>query len=390
MGNVIWENDIVGNVGQFGDDLDFQVNVASARSFDLTNRIKTGVTTSQKVVDTKTRFYTLNETACKYGKTTGYTCGRVTNINYTPNHPDYGTSNNYVRVDRLAGSTTNIGCGGDSGSPVFKFVVDGVDALGILSSSNGGDCSGNTGSLFTYSPIDYINWSPYRILTNHYPQYLYQHQFWSATNCEEFKTPVDGNGQPIWAQTTSQPCRTFAPGSGTIETYTAIVTSGFLREALWRGGKGYVRDIPLKSNGEVDWNAASTIPWTHCCTASAPSAQGAFVVGNHVYQNQFWSATNCTEYKTPLANDGQPNWGQTTSQPCRTFAPGSGSIGSYTAVVTAEYLREAIWRGGKGCVRDMPLNSSNTDVDWNAPVGWTHCCTASSPGAQGAYVLTHP
>ena len=113
------------------------------------------------------------------------------------------------------------------------------------------------------------------------------------------------------------------------------------------------------------------------------------VTGNHFYQHVFWTATNCEEYKVPLNNNGVPNWSNATSQDCRTSAPGSGSIESYTVYVNDEYIHEAIWRGGKGYTRNVPLNWNHTEVNWNSAGYWHQCCTATGPAAQGAYILTH-
>ncbi len=391
LGDVVWENNISGIGPHFGNDLDFQVHeAAEARSFDLTNLIKASTATSptatQRVIGTGNAWRWA--WVCKHGQETGHTCGFVTDLTYTSMNPvQYGNSNAYVRVDRL-GFLGNIACRGDSGSPVYRYEAGSVYAWGILSSSNGGDCTGNAGSIFAFSPIDQIHKSPYRILTTDYPQYLYQNIFKSAADCTEYRTPVAPNGSPLWPQTTTQPCRTSAPGSGSINTYTAIVTSNLLREAIWQGGVGYVRNVPLQDNGEVDWHAAPN--WTQCCTSTTPYVQGAYVIGDHVYQSQFWADATCTEYETPLDEQGAPIWNQTRTQVCRTFAPGSGTVGTYTAVVTGEYLREAIWRGGIGYVRDIPLNDTNTEANWNAAPDWRQCCTGTTPEGQGAYVLTHP
>ena len=163
-----------------------------------------------------------------------------------------------------------------------------------------------------------------------------------------------------------------------------------LREAIWRGTNGYTRNVPLNANGTVNWAAAPS--WSWCCSSSAPpEAQGVFIVGNSYKQNVWWSASNCIEYSRPLDSNGNPS-GTQTQQACQTSLPSgsSGAIETYTAYITGQYLHEALWRGGKGYVRDVPLNATNTDVNWSAAPAWQHCCTATGPEAQGAYVLTHP
>ncbi|MBE2238609.1 MAG: hypothetical protein IAE81_12530 [Caldilineaceae bacterium] len=54
-------------------------------------------------------------------------------------------------------------------------------------------------------------------------------------------------------------------------------------------------------------------------------------------------------------------------------------------------LREGIWRGGIGYVRDVPLNSTNTDINWAAAPAWQQCCSSGTPPrAQGGDVLSYP
>jgi hypothetical protein len=367
------------------DDADFQTHNVAARSWDLTNVIRTGnpgVETTASVVSYQFKGSTQGKWVCKHGRTTSFTCGTVTDINFSPSYAP--NSNTYVRVTDYWGILDNMACRGDSGSPVFEEVTGGVSGVGILSGITGDPCSNYD---FVYTPVDEIDRFGYVILTTHYPQYFYQNVFWSATNCVEYKVPVDDNGNLDWSNHTTRSCRTFAPGSGSIESYTAYVSGESLHEAIWRGGKGYVRDVPLKSNGKVDWSNPQP-DWQQCCTGTGPAAQGAFIVGNHFYQNVFWSATNCEEYRVPLDDNGNPDWSNPIVEACHTFAPGSGSIESYTAYVNDEHLHEAIWRGGKGYVRDVPLNWKHTEVDWR-PYFWDQCCTGTGPAAQGAYILTH-
>ena len=394
MGNMVWENDPIANVGQFGDDLDFQVHdAAGARSFDLTNRIKTGTTTTVAVIGTQSLADTyVGDIVCKYGKTTGFTCGEVDDL-FCPGD-DYGTSCAYVRVDRL-GSSGNMACPGDSGSPVFKYVSGGVDAVGVLSggggSSNPASCSGNT--FYIYSPIDYINVSPYRILTTDYPLYFHQNVFTSGSSCTSYKRPLDASGNPAGAQT-SMSCQTEVPAgsSGEVRTYTAYVIGNYLREAMWRGTKGYIRDVPLNADGTANWGAVSGNDWHHCCTLSSPpAAQGAYIIGNFFQQNVWQEDGSCTEYSKLLNNNGVP-YGSNIISSCGTSLPAgsSGTVETYTAWVVGEHLHEAMWRGGKGYIRAVPLNDFNTDIDWSRAPGWHQCCTGTGPKGQGGYILTHP
>ena len=235
--------------------------------------------------------------------------------------------------------------------------------------------------------MDEIQALGYDILAFDYRQYYYQNVFWTATNCTEYRQPVDDNGNPISSQQASRSCLTStAPGSGPVQSTTGYVVADQYREGMWRDNAGWIRILPVNSDGTINWGAAA--PWTQCCSGTAPRAQGDYVVGNTYYQNVFWTETNCTEYVRPLDNNG--NLGATTTRTCRTTAPGSGTIQSYTAYVVGDYLREGMWRNNVGYIRNVPLNSAKTDVLWSSAPAWSQCCSGTAPQAQGVYILNHP
>jgi len=307
----------------------------------------------------------LGEWVCGYGNTTEDGCGEITsktrNGNYIVVHSD----------------TEDLAEPGDSGGPWFQY----NSAFGLMA----GDIEpGNDGYYMTVDKMDILDLDVYTGKSS-----VYQHVFWSASDCTEYKTllsPYTGN--PDWESTLPYDCSTFAPGSGTIESYTTYVSGGKLREAMWRGGLGWLRNIPVNDDGTVDWTAAPS--WVQCCSGGGPNEQGAYVTGGYLYQHVFWSASNCTEYRTELSTvTGDPHWWTTTYYPCNTSAPGSGTIESYTTYVNGGKLREAMWRGGSGWLRDVPLNDDGT-VDWTAAPNWSYCCTGGGPSEQGAYVLSEP
>lgn len=389
MGNVILENNPLPPVGPRGREADFQVHNTSVRDFDLTNRILAGTSTYRRVISYQFKASSVGDWVCKHGSSTGYTCGWVWTTAYTP----YGsTQGSYVQVYNALWAVGQIVCQGDSGSPVFEELGNGnVSGLGIL--SGGQDpiiCDGdNYNNWFFYTPVNEIETLGYSILTTHYPEYYYQNVFWadSIGNCIEYIQPVDDNGTPISAQETTGPCQTSLPGSGTVQSSTGYIVADEFREGMWRGNVGYNRVVPLNANGTINWGGASA--WTACCSGSAPRAQSDYIVGNTYYQNVFWTESNCTEYIRPVDNNG--NLGPTTPpQPCRTSAPGSGTIQSYTAYVVGDYLREGMWRGNVGWTRNVPLNATKTDVNWGSAPTWSYCCSGSGPRAQTVFILNRP
>ena len=389
IGAVIFENnpDPTPPIGLFGRDMDFQTHDALAAGFDLRNVVQVNLASSpvstENVVSYQYKGSTENSWVCKHGKTTNQTCGTVTNIYYAPTIGGVTFPARYVRVDRPNWASYPMSCPGDSGGSVYLYATGGASGLGINKGSASTPSCNSGRSYFYYTPVDEINRAGYNILIS--GTHLYQHVFWSPTSCTEYKTILDGYGDPQWWSTTSQSCSTYAPGSGPIESYTTYVHAGELREAMWRNGIGYVRDIPLYSNGRVNWGAAPD--WTDCCVGNGPSEQGAYVLGEYLFQHVFWSPTSCTEYKTPFNSSGDPQWGSTTSQSCSTYAPGSGPIESYTTFVSGGYLREAMWRNGIGYTRNIPLIGNI--VNWGAALDWTDCCVGNGPSEQGAYMLTH-
>lgn len=89
-----------------------------APGFTVTNKIKDGSNTTRNITATLHRNnQTIGGYVCKYGMTTGYTCGYISAKNYCPSYvPSCGAT--FIRVDNTAG-WNNLSSGGDSGGPWF-------------------------------------------------------------------------------------------------------------------------------------------------------------------------------------------------------------------------------------------------------------------------------
>lgn len=388
LGPVELENDPLIPVGPRGREADFQVHRSSVRDFDLTNRIRTDATTTGRVVSYEYKASSLNDWVCKHGKMTGLSCGWVWSITYN----SYGsTGGSYVQVYNPLWAVGQIGCQGDSGSPVFRSLGNGdVSGLGNLSGvMPPPECGSGYNNWFIYSPVDEIEALGYSILTTDYSEYYYQNVFWSESSCTEYKAKLNENGDQIPSSRTERPCQTFAPNNGgAIQSYTLYALAGQLREAIWRNNTGYTRNTPLNADGTVNWGAAPTWAWQG--SGSGPQAQDDFILGNDHYQNVFWTESNCVQYKTPLDDNGNRISAQQTPSTCRTSVPSTGAVQSYTAYVVGDYLRESIWQGNVGYVRNVPLNATKTDVLWSSAPAWSQCCTGAAPRAQSVFILNHP
>jgi streptogrisin C len=89
-----------------------------APGFTVTNKIKDGNHTTRFITSTKHRNnQVIGECVCKYGKTTGYTCGHINSKTLCPSRPP-SCQPTYIRVSATAGFSPLLG-GGDSGGPWF-------------------------------------------------------------------------------------------------------------------------------------------------------------------------------------------------------------------------------------------------------------------------------
>lgn len=91
----------------------------------------------------------LDEYVCKYGKTTGYTCGYIKDKNYRSSSPSNATAT-YIRVSNPG---VNLSEGGDSGGPWYRGSI----AYGIHHTGIGDDA--------TYMAINYISGLGLTVLT---------------------------------------------------------------------------------------------------------------------------------------------------------------------------------------------------------------------------------
>lgn len=369
-------------VGPLGYASDFQVHNSSDRDFDLTNPVQTDSSTLQRVNSSRTKGGLFGSYACKYGRATGFSCGQVININYAP---ELWFPTTYVLVSNPY-YIGNFACYGDSGGPVFTTSGGPLAALGVLSVVEINCGTTGVSRSFAFTPVDEIQRLGFDILTYHRPQYYYQNVFWTATNCVEYSSQLDANGNITTQQ--SKACPTTPPGSGAVQSYTGYVVADTLREGIWRGNAGYLRAVPLTAEGRVNWNAAPA--WSQVGGSTPPRAQDDYIIGNYYYQNVFWSETSCIEYRAPLDTNGNLITSQQTQGACHTTAPGTGTIQSYTAWVVNDQLREAMWRNNIGYMRTVPLNAAKTDAQWSSAPNWTQCCTGAAPQAQGVYILNHP
>ena len=204
---------------------------------------------------------------------------------------------------------------------------------------------------------------------------------WDNDACTEYKSAVAETGEILWGSTTTGSCPTSAPGSGAVQTYFSFVTGGKLHEAMWRGGNGYSRSIAI-SGGQVQWGQAPG--WSSAGSGGTYQGQGGYVLGDYLHQ-MVWDNNSCTEYKTELDASANPDWGTTTTSSCPTSAPGSGPVQTYFAFISGSNLNEALWRGGSGYSRSVPIDGGV--VKWNQAPAWSFVGSGGTYQAQDGFIL---
>ncbi|MEM9595222.1 MAG: S1 family peptidase, partial [Acidobacteriota bacterium] len=130
----------------------YDVQWHTAPGFTVVNRIRSSCSTcTRSITGTVGRSsQSVGNYVCKQGKTTGYTCGYITDKSYQSSSPSTATAT-YIRVSR---SGVDLSSGGDSGGPWFN----GNNAYGIHHSGIGNDA--------TYMAINYISVLGVSVLTN--------------------------------------------------------------------------------------------------------------------------------------------------------------------------------------------------------------------------------
>jgi hypothetical protein len=176
------------------------------------------------------------------------------------------------------------------------------------------------------------------------------------------------------------------PGSGPVNTDDIFIypSAKKLIQSFWRSGEGYSREVPLKTDGTPDWNAAEPWPANPISANVYPPFSGEMQVsdslligrGDTILQS-YWR--NNSGYIRYVAVDffGHPAWNFTSEWTGPVSS--SGLPGTATKPITAQTsivypdgttLLQSFWRSDEGFTRTVPLNSLGYP-DWNRAGQWS-------------------
>lgn len=109
---------------------------------------------TEKMWEVKSRHdwadFAVNMTACRSGNTTGYSCGDILGVNYSPTK-FINSAHSYIRTDACSGS-------GDSGGPWFRGTIAAGIHAGWIDDDNNPNCSGEPMQSY-FGSIDYAIWA---------------------------------------------------------------------------------------------------------------------------------------------------------------------------------------------------------------------------------------
>jgi len=108
-----------------------------------------------------------------------------------------------------------------------------------------------------------------------------QHIYTAGGGCNEYHWSLDDDGA-FYNGSGPNTCHanvSAIPGSDNVTTYTNYIIDDEMHEAMWRGGKGYIRTSPINDDGTVNWGGGAE-DWLECCTAGEdyPVGQGAYML----------------------------------------------------------------------------------------------------------------
>lgn len=128
----------------------YDIQWHTAPGYTLTNKIKVGNGFTRDITATKSRSnQAIGEYVCKYGMTTAYTCGYISDKNFNP-QTQQNKEPTFIRVKNTAGWDT-LTDSGDSGGPWFNSnTAYGTTKAKITPGTNG------VGTDAVYMAVDYL------------------------------------------------------------------------------------------------------------------------------------------------------------------------------------------------------------------------------------------
>ncbi|HEV2145919.1 MAG TPA: hypothetical protein VGR37_00735 [Longimicrobiaceae bacterium] len=218
---------------------------------------------------------------------------------------------------------------------------------------------------------------------------------WRSNRKYTRRVPVASDGTLQWGSArgwTEEWVPNGLPGSGSIQAYDIVTwPSRRMMESVWRTDTGYWRIINRNPGGEVDWWGSSgwsapvgigTLPGS-----GSYQAQSDFVYPNgSTLMQAIWRGGQGWYRTVPMLN-GEPNWGAASawSGPVAlSTLPGSGTVQAQDEIVytSGSALMQSFWRGDQGWHRTVPM--LNGAPNWNAASVWSGPVALSTLPGSGS------
>ncbi|HFE66376.1 MAG TPA: RHS repeat protein, partial [Chloroflexi bacterium] len=151
------------------------------------------------------------------------------------------------------------------------------------------------------------------------------------------------------------------PGSGSMQSQSTYVLGDNLKQAIWRGNQGWYRSVPIV-NGVVQWSSAGA--WGGPVALSGLPGNGdiqsqtAYILGGTLRQS-FWRGGQGWYRSVPVVNNvvqwsSAGAWGGPVSL---NDIPGNGNMQSQAVYILGNELKQGFWRGNKGYTRSVPIEN---------------------------------
>jgi hypothetical protein len=183
---------------------------------------------------------------------------------------------------------------------------------------------------------------------------------------------------------------------------------GTYNQGIWRSNQAWVRVVPLRENGTPNWSDPRAQLWNGPITLPIGQGDGQALAAytlpapgpNGMFHQELWRGGQGWTRAVPLKSDGGVDWSHPSAQVWNgpmtmTGLPGSGSMETLDIyLLPNNKLTQSLWRGGQGWSRTIPvvdgLAQWNNASSWSGPVSGNHIPGIPQLSWVGTGVIPEP